>query len=70
MLTKEFLTQFDNPSAEWRFAPFWFLNHRLQDDELVRQIDEMHQNGFGGFILHARHVGPAGHHHLRGDPWS
>ena len=55
MLTKEFLTQFDNPSAEWRFAPVWFLNHRLEDHELVRQIDEMHQNGFGGFILHARH---------------
>jgi len=55
MLNKRFLKEFDNPSNEWRFAPFWFLNHRLEDEELIRQIREMRDGGLGGFILHARH---------------
>jgi len=55
MLTRKFLKEFENPSNEWRFAPFWFLNHRLTDDELRRQIQEMYDGGLGGFILHARH---------------
>jgi hypothetical protein len=37
-----------------RPVAFWFLNHRLVDEELVRQIGEMDDKGFGGFILHAR----------------
>jgi hypothetical protein len=49
------LQLFADPPAEFRFAPFWFLNHRLTDDELIRQVEELHQAGFGGFILHARH---------------
>jgi hypothetical protein len=49
------LRLFANPPAEFRFAPFWFLNHRLTDEELVRQVGELQQAGFGGFILHARH---------------
>jgi len=49
------LRLFADPPAEFRFAPFWFLNHRLTDEELIRQIDELYAAGFGGFILHARH---------------
>lgn len=49
------LRLFANPPAEFRFAPFWFLNHRLTDEELRRQVQELHRGGFGGFILHARH---------------
>lgn len=49
------LRLFKNPPAEFRFAPFWFLNHRLTDEELRRQVKELHRAGFGGFILHARH---------------
>ncbi len=55
MLSRRFLKEFENPSNEWRFAPFWFLNHRLEDEELIRQIHEMNDAGMGGFVLHARH---------------
>ncbi len=47
--------EFANPPSEYRLAPFWFLNRDLKDDELVRQIKEMHDKGVDGFILHARH---------------
>lgn len=47
--------EFANPSSEYRLAPFWFLNRDLRDDELIRQIKEMHDKGVDGFILHARH---------------
>jgi hypothetical protein len=46
---------FKNPGAKYRFAPFWFLNHDLSDEELVWQIREMHGMGVDGFILHPRH---------------
>ena len=47
--------EFSSPSNTYRFAPFWFLNHEIEDEELIWQINEMHRNGVGGFILHARH---------------
>ncbi|MDO8586830.1 MAG: glycosyl hydrolase [Armatimonadota bacterium] len=47
--------EFVNPSSDYRLAPFWFLNHDLEDDELRWQINEMHEKGVDGFILHARH---------------
>lgn len=45
---------FENPSAEYRSMPFWAWNDELQQDELVRQIHEMHQQGMGGFFMHSR----------------
>ena len=45
---------FKNPSKEFRGAPFWSLNDRLEDDELKRQIALMDEAWFGGFFLHAR----------------
>jgi hypothetical protein len=47
--------EFASPANTYRFAPFWFLNHDLEDKELAWQINEMNDNGVGGFILHARH---------------
>lgn len=47
--------EFANPPSEYRLAPFWFLNRDLKDEELVRQIKEMHDKGVDGFILHPRH---------------
>lgn len=43
-----------NPSAEWRSAPFWALNGELDPEEIRKQIRGFHQNGLGGFYLHAR----------------
>lgn len=47
--------QFANPPSKFTYAPFWFLNHELTDEELKWQINEMNDNGVRGFILHARH---------------
>lgn len=40
--------------TEWRPAPFWALNDRLENDELRRQIKEFFKGGMGGFFMHAR----------------
>lgn len=34
--------------------PFWFWNDDLQDDELIRQVRDLHDAGCGGFVLHPR----------------
>ncbi|MGN1104859.1 MAG: hypothetical protein ACI4QI_08325, partial [Candidatus Coproplasma sp.] len=35
-------------------VPFWSINSDIQEEELVRQIGEMHSYGLGGFVFHAR----------------
>jgi hypothetical protein len=45
---------FKNPSCEYRAAPFWAWNTKLDKDELLRQIDELKKMGFGGFHIHVR----------------
>jgi len=47
--------EFADPGNEFRFAPFWFLNHELTEEETRWQVREMNSHGVGGFILHARH---------------
>jgi len=46
---------FRNPPAAFRQAPFWFWNHRLDQDTLAWQIEQMKDKGLGGFVMHARH---------------
>ena len=46
---------FRNPPSEFRQAPFWFWNHRLDKDALEWQIEQMKDKGLGGFVMHARH---------------
>lgn len=43
-----------NPAARYRSAPFWSWNDKLDRVELLRQIDEMHKKGWGGFFMHSR----------------
>lgn len=45
---------FKNPGVEYRAVPFWSWNDWLEDDELVRQIDEIQKAGWGGFFMHSR----------------
>lgn len=45
---------FANPTAEYRGAPFWSWNCRLDIPQLLRQIDQLKQMGFGGFHIHSR----------------
>ena len=45
---------FEKPSAQFRGKPFWAWNGKLDKTELTRQIDIMHEMGFGGFFMHSR----------------
>lgn len=43
-----------DPPARYRTKPFWSWNDDLSKHELLRQIEEMHEAGIGGFFIHAR----------------
>ncbi len=45
---------FKNPPEEYRPVPFWSWNDALEDEELVRQIGLMQEQGWGGFFMHSR----------------
>lgn len=45
---------FDRPSAEYRSLPFWAWNDELEAEELVRQVEQMKEQGMGGFFIHSR----------------
>lgn len=45
---------FQSPTKEYRGAPFWAWNDELNKDELCRQIGELRDMGFGGFLMHPR----------------
>src|SRR5438874_8505671 len=48
------LALFRRPTAEYRGTPFWSWNNRLCIPQLLRQIDQLKQMGFGGFHMHPR----------------
>ncbi len=53
-MLKQVLEQFSNPGSEYRGAPFWAWNAKLEPEELRRQIRLMKEMGFGGFFMHSR----------------
>lgn len=46
--------EFENPGNEYRGAPFWAWNGRLDPAELRRQIRILKEMGLGGFFMHSR----------------
>ena len=45
---------FKKPASEFRGAPFWSINDKLDPEEVARQIALMDEGGFGGAFFHAR----------------
>lgn len=45
---------FENPTKEYRGAPFWAWNGQLDKARLSRQIDCFRKMGFGGYHMHPR----------------
>ncbi|MCR5483985.1 MAG: hypothetical protein K6F09_00160 [Clostridiales bacterium] len=45
---------FKNPTAEYRAAPFWSWNDKIEENECGRQISVFKEMGFGGFHIHPR----------------
>jgi len=48
------LNLFQNPTAEYRGAPFWAWNTQLKQEALFKQIDIFKNMGMGGFHIHSR----------------
>lgn len=46
---------FKNPTSEYRGAPFWSWNCKLDEKMLLKQIEYLKEMGFGGFHMHSRH---------------
>lgn len=51
MLSKEL---FQHPTSEYRGAPFWAWNSKLDKELLFREIDQLKAMGMGGFHIHCR----------------
>ncbi len=45
---------FENPTSEYRGAPFWAWNCDLTQEMLIKQIGYLKEMGFGGFHMHCR----------------
>ncbi|MBQ7968570.1 MAG: hypothetical protein IJ292_01980 [Clostridia bacterium] len=45
---------FQNPTSEYRGAPFWAWNCKLTNEELLEQIENFQTMGMGGFHMHVR----------------
>lgn len=45
---------FKNPTSEYRAAPFWAWNCKMNPEMLGEQIDVFKEMGFGGFHMHSR----------------
>ena len=45
---------FKTDLTDYAGIPFWSWNNELDETQLVKQIEEMHAVGMGGFIMHAR----------------
>ena len=45
---------FQNPTNEYRGAPFWAWNQALSPEVLVKHIDYFKEMGIGGFHMHCR----------------
>lgn len=52
-----------NPGPAFSPMPFWFWNDRLDEEELVRQLDDFHRHGVDGVVIHPR-LGMAGVEYL------
>jgi hypothetical protein len=53
-MNRKQIEAFKNPGNEYRGAPFWAWNGKLEPQELRRQIQVMHRMGLGGFFMHSR----------------
>lgn len=51
---KKWIEGYTRPTAQYKPQPFWSFNDKLNETELFRQIDEMAEQGYGGFYMHSR----------------
>lgn len=49
-----YLSEFENPSADFRGKPFWAWNCKLNREQLLEQLDYFKEMGMGGVTIHCR----------------
>ena len=54
MQLTEVISDFQTPASQFRGAPFWAWNGKLEPEDLRRQVRHMHRMGLGGFFMHSR----------------
>ena len=45
---------FNDPPAEYRSAPLWVWNNIVTEEEIDKQLEELHAAGIGGVFIHPR----------------
>ena len=55
MKRSDLAAQFEKPPHTLGGAPFWFLNERLDKDELIWQVRQMREANLSGYVMHARY---------------
>ncbi len=53
-MEENFAATFRNPPSQYRGAPFWAWNCKLDKETMVRQVEYFKQMGLGGFHMHCR----------------
>ncbi|WP_213649528.1 glycosyl hydrolase [Paenibacillus sp. J23TS9] len=53
-MTNKLYELFVEPTPAFRGKPFWSWNGKLDQEELLRQIQHFKEMGFGGFFMHSR----------------
>lgn len=51
---EDLIKEFKNPSSKFRGKPFWSWNGKLEEEELLRQIEVLKDMGMGGYFCHSR----------------
>ena len=51
---QKLMEMFSSDLTDYKSIPFWSWNNELDEEELIRQIEKMHEANVGGFIMHAR----------------
>lgn len=46
---------FQNPPNEYKPVPYWGWNDKIEEAEVIHQVQEMARGGWGGFFIHPRH---------------
>lgn len=53
-MINKIIEELKNPDKEFSPVPFWFLNDRLEETELKRQMEDFNDKGVNGVVLHPR----------------
>ncbi len=51
---EQYISEFRNPSPEYRPAPLWVWNDAMSKEQIDFQLTELATHGFGGAFVHPR----------------